>query len=138
MTDQDIRQHFPQPWTLSLTADATYAKPTLRWLRDVLWPYFKDDRHAKGLLTWTRRNDCDNFARAYAQAAADCHGANSGDASEGLAVGEFWYVGKEHVKGPHAIVVAFTDEGKVFIEPQSGQRIALTPEEENSCFLVKF
>lgn len=137
MTAHEIKAHFPS-WTPVILSDSTYAKPTSAWLRDKFWPWFKGARENLGLMTWTRKNDCDGFSRAYAQAASDCHALTAGEESEGLAVGEFFYVGTTHVQGPHAIVVAFTDEGKLYLEPQTGQRIALTPTEEISAFFVHF
>lgn len=137
MTAAEIRTHFPA-WVPVLCADDTYAKPTVAWLRDKFWPWYVKQRFNLGLAKWERKNDCDNFSRAYAQNASDCHALTAGESSEGLAVGEFWYVGTSHVQGPHAINVAFTDEGKVYVEPQSGQRLALTPTEEQSAFYVRF
>ncbi len=137
MTAADIRAEFPS-WTPTIFSDATCAKPAVAWLLLKFWPWFERQRFNLGLNKWTRKNDCDNFARAYAQAAADCHALTVGEDSEGLAVGEFYYHATTQVKGPHAIVVAFTDEGKVFIEPQTGKRLTLTPTEESSCFFVRF
>jgi hypothetical protein len=117
-----------------ILSDATYAKPTTAWLRDHFWPWFQKMRWNLGLNHWTRKNDCDSFSRAYAQAAQDCHALTVGETEEGLAVGQFYYIGTTHVQGPHAICVAFTDDGKIYIEPQTGQRLALTPTEELSCF----
>lgn len=137
MTNQEIRSQFPS-WTTAIISDETYGKPKTAWLRDKFWPWFQQMRWNLGLDKWTRRNDCDNFARAYAQACADCHALTVGNQDEGLAVGEFCYIGTSHVQGAHAIIVAFTDEGKIYIEPQTGQRLALTPSEELSCFFVRF
>jgi hypothetical protein len=135
LTASEIRSQFPAWVPLRLT-DETYARPTAAWLRDMFWPWFQRKRWDLGLSRWARKNDCDNFARAYAQYAADCHALTAGEEAEGLAVGEFCYIGTTHAKGPHAIVVAFTDEGKIYVEPQTGQRLALTPTEELSCFAV--
>lgn len=137
MTAAEIRSQF-SPWVPMIMADADYAKPTTAWLRDAFWPWFQKQRFALGLHKWTRKNDCDGFARAYAQYASDCHALTSGEGREGLAVGEFFYVGTSHVQGPHAIIVAFTDDGKIYIEPQTGERLSLTPTEELSCFHVRF
>jgi len=38
----------------------------------------------------------------------------------------------------HAIVVALTDVGLVYIEPQTGEVLTLTPQEKASCFRVSF
>lgn len=133
MTAAELRSQFPA-WTPVILSDATYAKPTVRWLREDFWPWFQKMRFNLGLNRWQRKSDCDDFARAYAQAASDCHALTGGSAEEGLAVGQFYYIGTTHVKGPHAIIVAFTDEGRTYWEPQTGQRLALTPTEELSCF----
>lgn len=117
-------------------ADVSYAKPTLKWLQGPFWDWFQKTRWDLGLSKWTRKNDCDNFARAYAQAAQDCHSLTSED-SDALAVGEFWY--HREKGGAHAIVVAVTDQpGLTFIEPQNGQILKLTEQEFQSCFFVRF
>ena len=134
MTATELRLEFPA-YTPVLIADAGYAKPTLRWLQDVFWPWFRADRERKGLRSWTRRNDCDNFARAYAQGAADCHAITAGNDQEGLAVGEYWYHSRN---GLHAVVIAFTDQGRVYIEPQTGERLQVTQQEEQSCIFARF
>lgn len=124
---------------MTILADASYALPTRAWLRLVFWPWFKEQREGLGLANWTRTNDCDNFARAYAQAAADCHALtrNPSDAPEGLAVGEWYYI-QEKTHGAHAIVAAYTETGLCHIEPQTGEFIILTPAEVQSCFFVRF
>jgi hypothetical protein len=121
-----------------IMADAAYACPTEAWLSGKFWDWFHGMRWNLGLNNWTRRNDCDNFARAYAQAAADAHALTElGNEVEGLAVGEFYYFrAVDH--GAHAIVVAVTENGLRFIEPQNGQFIKLSEEEINSCFFARF
>ena len=52
----------------------------------------------------------------------------SRDAANTLAVGEFWYRPRNGPTG-HAIVVALTPEGRVFLEPQTGQFVILTENE---------
>ena len=133
MTAYQVRMAFPGT-AIIITPDTEYACPTVHWLKDTFYPWFQQQRFNLGLNKWDRRNDCDNFARAFAQAAADCHALSNGDDSEGLAVGEFYY---HQATGGHAINVAFTDIGKVFIEPQTGQIITLKPEEERTCFFVR-
>lgn len=134
MTAAEIRAQFPS-WAPCIVSDETYAKPTVNWLRLHFWPWFQRQRFNLGLAKWERRNDCDNFARAYAQAAADCHALTGGNRDEGLAVGEFFYVS---ARGPHAIICAITELGKTYVEPQTGEPIALTPQEEQSCFFVRY
>lgn len=137
MTRAELQSACELPFhALFLAGDDSYAKPTLNWLLGPFWSWFKGDRALKGLSSWTRRNDCDNFVRAYAQAASDCHATTVGNDDEGLSVGEFWYI-KASGEG-HAIIIAITDAGRVFIEPQNGQKIILTDAEIKSCFLAKF
>jgi hypothetical protein len=135
MTAADIRQQFPA-WSPFLPAEDAYALVEWAWLRDVFYPRFRAERQRLGASTYARRNDCDDFARAYAQLCQDCWANTPGDEPEAaVAVGEFWYVSRS---GPHAINVAFTDQGKIYIEPQTGLRLALTPQEELSCIAVRF
>ena len=135
MTPSVLRSLFP-PTAYFYAADESYAKPTLAWLLDEFWMWFWRDRTDKGLLKWTRRNDCDGFARSYAQSAQDCHAITAGNTDDGLAVGQFFY--HQDIGGAHAIVAAVTEVGVVFIEPQTGKRLKLTDKEISTCFLVLF
>lgn len=93
-----------------------------------------------GLNKWTRRNDCDNFARSYAQSANDCHALTLqrlGEDPEGLAVGEYHYFSTK-LNGWHAIVVAVTENGLTFIEPQNNRLLVLTSQELRSCVFCYF
>ncbi len=135
MTNAELKSKLPL-LAPAYFADASYAKPTLAWLQGPFWTWFIAQRQAYGLNTWTRKNDCDNFARAYAQAAQDCHSVSQDPTNqEGLAVGEFWYHGPN---GPHAIIIAVTDKGIVYLEPQNNHQLILTPSEISSCFYVRF
>lgn len=136
MTSFQLRQLLPLSAPV-LFSDATYAKPTIRWLKGEFWDWFQKSRWDLGLSRWTRKNDCDNFARAYAQAAQDCHSLSVGNNSDALAVGEFWY--HQAKGGAHAIIIAVTDRpGLTFIEPQTGGELTLTEQEFQSCFFVRF
>ena len=133
MTQAEIQSSFATP---VLFADASYARPTLRWLQGQFWDAFRQDRWAK-VGSYSRKNDCDNWARAFAQLAQDSHAqTRSGSDDEALAVGEFFYT-KASGEG-HAINAAFTDVGLVFIEPQNGLTLKLTTSEILSCFFVRF
>jgi hypothetical protein len=132
MTGREIQSYFVcRVWL----PDASYTRPTLRWLQGAFWDAFREDRFNK-VGRYSRKNDCDNFARAYAQLAQDCHAMSTGRDAEGLAVGEVFYITR---KGEgHAIVCAFTDQGRKFIEPQTGRVIDLTENELLSCTFVRF
>ena len=84
---------------------------------------------------WREDFDCDNFARLYVSLIQACH-AKADTKHEGVAVGEFWY-DQNGVEG-HAIVIAKTDEGWTFIEPQSGAELCLTDAEKQSSWFVYF
>lgn len=136
MTAAELQLRFP--FCRVVAPDLDYALPTRAWLGGPFWESFKADRWAKGVTTWERKNDCDNFARAYAQHAQDCHAVSRGSQKEGLAVGEFFYT--QATGGGHAINVAFADDATrpLFIEPQTGREITLTPDEQASAFFVRF
>lgn len=135
MTAAEIRLAMPLLAPVYL-CDSTYGVPTFRWLSGPFWDWFWEYRTSLGLRVWNRRNDCDNFARAYCQAASDAHALTNGNNDEGLAVGEFWY--RRENGGAHAIVCAFTDLGRVFIEPQTGKQLTLSEPEIKSCFFARF
>ena len=145
MTNVDIRALFPVR-TIVITSDSTYAKPTLAWLQGPFWTWYIGWRKELGLDRWTRKSDCDNFARTYSSAAQDCHAltitrqaAATGDpvTLEGLAVGEIHYFARD-LGGWHAIVAAVTDQGLVFIEPQNNRRLMLTPDDLATCTFAYF
>lgn len=133
MTPLELRSYFR---CIAICADESYALPTLRWLQGEFWTSFQADRWAKGLKVWARKNDCDSFARAFAQHAQDCHAMSHGSDAEGLAVGEVFYT-KRTGEG-HAIVCAFTEQGRTFIEPQTGLTLELTEGEISCIFFARF
>lgn len=120
--------------TLPLLYDASYARPSTRWLTRELYPWFKARLSEQGLAN-TRRHDCDNFARKFCVAAQDAHALTAGNDAEGLAVGEFLYHSAK--LGPHAVVVAIIEDNEIaFLEPQTGELLNLTPSEISSCFAL--
>ena len=138
MTSAEITAFFPNCWPPPFYYDATYAVPTSHWLFGTFLRGWKAARSTEGLMTYTRRNDCDNFARACAVAAQDAWSeTDTANDSEGISVGEFCYHRSEG-RGAHAIVVAITDEGLLFVEPQLCERVALHPTEIASAFRISF
>lgn len=133
MSPADIQTLLPVGLTF---ADTSYARPTLAWLTGPFWRSFAADRWAK-VGRYTRTNDCDNWARAYAQHAQDCHARTATHPDEALAVGEFFYTRADGL-GAHAIAVAITDTGLTFLEPQNGTVLPLTPAEIASCTFARF
>ena len=56
-----------------------------------------------------------------------------------LALAEIWYIpdaAKPHAG--HAIVAALTERGLVFLEPQTGDEVQLTPAQRRSIYLCKW
>ena len=121
--------------------DNTYAEPTLAWLRGPFWNWFLTQRWKLGLKDYTRRNDCDNFARAWAQGVQDCWGADQlaqgKSPAEGIAAGVFVYH-SDKLGGNHAIGVASIGGKLVFTEPQNNAGYDLTEKEIASCFFYEF
>jgi hypothetical protein len=141
ITAEELSALFPweSAMKLALFPDSNYALPTTAWLLGPFWSWYQGRRFELGLHKWTRANDCDNSARAYCQAAADCHASTMGSsdkAPEGVAVGEYFYT--KDSGGGHAIVVAVTEKGIIYIEPQTGVEINLSDMEKLSCMFVRF
>lgn len=137
LTQHDIKTRFPF-WVSPYFYDETYAVPSRDWLVNKFYPWFRDVRWAENRNKWTPKNDCDNFARRFVVECQDRHADSKPDiTAQGLAVGEFCFVRRDGTA--HAIVVAVTEfPGLTFIEPQTGQLLSLTQQEENSCFRVSF
>lgn len=134
MTATDIRSTFPA-WTPVLLYDASYAKLQLAYLLDEYYPWFRRWLEGMGLGAWDRRWDCDDFALMFVAGMKIAHRKTAGVSSESPAVGVFCY---HSPGGPHAIVVAYTDHGQVFIEPQTGKQLDLTSTQVSSCFAASF
>lgn len=127
------------PWVHTMFYDSSYASVTTNWLFNKFVPWFKENRWRANRSKWTRKNDCDNTARRFACDAQDAH-ADTSQPDEAVAVGEFGYHARTNVAtpGPHLINIVDTEEGLIFVEPQTGERRALTPDEISSCFHVAF
>lgn len=138
MTSAELRSLLPTPgWLAPFFYDGSYARVTNDWLFNKFTPWFIRDRKQRQLGTWSRKNDCDNAARTFCVLAQDAH-VNTDQPDEAVAVGEFCYIASTHVQGPHAIVLAVTEDGVVFLEPQDGRRLTLSPTEIQTCFRVSF
>lgn len=129
-------------WALPLTgfhSDETYAPVSLSAL-----PGFYDDLKAvldrQGLTRWDNRYDCTHFASLYVALARARYAAQAwhapASAPQTLALAEVWY--RSASRGNHAIVAALTAGGLVFIEPQTGEILNLTPAEKASAYFVKW
>ena len=106
----------------STLGDTAYAQVDSAAL-PALYDEFRAEIFRKGVTKWDERFDCNHFASYYAALAqtkfylANFHSRTT---AQSLAVGTYWY---QSPRGPHAIIVALTERGAVFIEPQTGDEI---------------
>lgn len=87
---------------------------------------------------WDSRFDCNRFASLYiglAHAKYAVKAWHQPTGPQALALAEVWY---RSARGPHAIVAALTERGLIFIEPQNGREISLTPQEQAHIYFVKW
>lgn len=115
--------------------DANYALPTSKWLLTSFYDYFLKWLSQNDLTEWRLKFDCDNFACLYYAFAHACH-TKSNRKEEGIAVGEMWY--EPGNGGAHAINIACTEKGVIYIEPQTGKEVELTEPEKESCWFIRF
>lgn len=124
----------------SFTGDNSYEHVTKAQLASV-YEDFKKELFRKGIVHGDPRTfDCNRFAGYYVSLFQIWY-ANATWRSRGTAqapaVGQYWYH-QDSSKQNHAVVVALTDEGLVWLEPQTGQFLELTPAEKNSRFVQIF
>lgn len=122
--------------------DATYAVVDSSALPQM----FEDLQNAvfkQGLAgQWDSRFDCNRFASLYiglAHAKYAVKAWHHPTGPQALALAEIWY---RPDNAPqfigHAIVAALTERGLIFIEPQHGREISLTPQERAHIYFVKW
>lgn len=118
--------------------DEVYNMPTSKWLKEEYIPFYVGVLKELGLYEWTEKFDCDDFSCLFRTLAHISHRKSKGT-SEGITVAEIHYTaaGTNGVYGDHAINMAYTDEGWVFIEPQNGSMKKLTESEQKSIFYVR-
>lgn len=119
--------------------DVSYSEVNSAWLASY-YESFRASLFREGIVKWDARFDCNHFADCYAALAQlkffteSFHARN---AAQTLAVGVVWYR-RDVDGGGHAINCALTEKGMVYIEPQTGAEVALSPTEIASRFLVRF
>jgi hypothetical protein len=126
-------------WDMS--ADSTYAEIRASELPK-FYTWYQEKLFDLGLVRWDARADCDNFANLYTDlfqlrfylAQWD---SNTLPAAESVAVASFWYT-PDNSKLSHAINAVLTDEGLIFVEPQTGNRKVLSPHEKSTVFRCIF
>ncbi len=133
LSNREMRGILP----MAFLPDNGYSIVHTEWLRSY-YRAFRRDLFSKDIVGWEGRFDCNKFAAAYASGAQmrffreQFHSRNQAQAA---AVGEAWYRGPV---GPHAVNIAITENGLVFIDPQTGKFLTLSPEELASIYYVRF
>ena len=119
--------------------DAGYAEVNSAWLASY-YDSFRNSLFREGVVKWDARFDCNHFADAYAvlaQLKFFAENFQSRTSAQTLAIGVVWYR-RDVDGGGHAINCALTERGTVYIEPQTGTQVTLSPSEIASRFFVRF
>ncbi len=127
------------PWVSAcpkvIFSDENYNIPTTEWVFNKFYPWFQGELKRYGVSEWTKKFDCDDFAAFFRILAQICHKKSKGT-TDGLAIGEVHY--EQSDASFHAVNVVLTEKGPIFIEPQTGQQLILTKDEEKSIYRVRF
>lgn len=120
--------------------DTAYGQVNSKWLPE-FYKRWRTELFDKGVVRWEGRFDCNKFAAAFCSSAQieyymdNFHTWTPGQA---LAVGEVWYKPDAAGGKGHAVIVAMTERGAVYIEPQTGGEITMTSRELESVFFKRF
>jgi len=124
----------------AVTGDSEYALVSKQGLQEY-YKEFRSELFRKGVVKWDERFDCNHFAGYYielAQIKFYLSNFHSSSKAQTLAIGTFWYL-PDHARGQgHAIVAALTDQGVVFLDPQTGLFTVLTVTELQSAYVKLF
>ena len=110
-------------------ASASYEVVDYDWLvksyHDIFWAKIFDESITK----WDNRANCTIFTEEYVGILQKMYFRDhfhSFSKTERLAIGEFWYIPNPTAPlSGHSVVIAYTNKGVVFIEPQSREKIQL-------------
>ena len=135
MSSAELRAAVPG----AIVGDRSYAEVNSAWLAQ-WYPLFRSKLFKIGVTRWDHRFDCNRFADFYsnlAQAFFATEMFHSELPAQALALGPFWYM-RANGQGAHAVVQALTERGRIFIDPQTGQEMQLTPMERQSGYVQLF
>lgn len=122
-------------------ADQSYAEVNADAL-PAYYDWFRSKLFDLGVTRWNAKHDCDDFANLYADLLqlrfylAQWEAGPIPDA-EALAVARYWYRPNAGLGG-HAINAIATQRGLVFVEPQTGEVLKLSPNEVASRYRAIF
>jgi len=115
--------------------DNDYAEVNSQWLPH-WYGLYRQRLFDLGIVKWSVNFDCNRFADLYVSMAQACNSAATfhAEAKPSLAIGTVWYR-REDTGSLHAIVQAFTERGRIFVDPQTGKVVSLSSSEVGSIFL---
>ena len=133
LTEREIVAALPR----ARTGDVQYAQVNSAWLHK-FYSKFRSDLARLGVVKWDERYDCRRFAGMYTEIAQSeffLQNFHSSSPAHTLALGPIWYL-RDDGRGGHAVIVAFTERGRVYIDPQNGEEIRLSAREQASIYLA--
>lgn len=130
---KDIGRTLP----MARLGDDVYAEVNSEWLK-VFYRRYRSQLSRMGVVKWSERYDCRRFAGLFTELAQNqfFNEAFHSDTPAGtLALGPVWYRPGGSEIG-HALVVAMTERGAIYLDPQSGREVNLTANERASIFFA--
>jgi hypothetical protein len=115
--------------------DSTYAEVNSAWLPE-WYELYRRRLFDMGIVRWSVNFDCNRFADLYVSMAQACNSDATfhAESKPSLAIGTVWYR-RDESGSLHAIVQAFTERGRIFVDPQTGEIVNLSSGEVRSIFL---
>jgi len=98
---------------------------------------FQADLNRKGIRAYEGRFDCNKFTSSFVSTAQVAFVVKNWHrkTANALALGEIWF--RVDQQNSHAVIVAVTERGLVFWDPQKACEVKLTPEQIRGAMLVK-
>lgn len=122
-----------------LHGDTAYAEVRADAL-PLIYGDMQDAANRLGVVRWDARWDCNGFAGLYIGTARVRYATAAWHLetpAQSLALAEVWYR-RDDTGRMHAIVLAATDRGSRYVEPQTGRVVTLSEAELKSRRLVKW
>lgn len=117
--------------------DDLYAEVNSEWLKEFYRTY-RAKLSKLGVVRWDQRYDCRRFAGLFTELAQNQffnQSFHSDTPADTLALGPVWYL-RADGRGGHAIVVALTERGTIYLDPQNGEEVHLTAGEKDSIYFA--
>lgn len=130
-TGDEVRELFP----FMDLGDASYAEVNSAWL-PAWYRLYRARLYRLGIVHGSKRFDCNRFSDIYvslAHAHFSVSMHHSDIPAEAIAIGTVWYK-VDNRNERHALVLALTERGRLFIDPQCGREVVLSETEIASIF----